>query len=297
MFKTEKLSHIVAVALLLIAVEIIVFANYFGIPRRTELSPERPQACTQEAMQCPDGSYVGRTGPNCEFAKCPSASRQLTGDECVSVGGKIVNTLGFEEWNQEDYIADVKGMRCPCICVKENNVIDISAWNTYRNEEYGFEVKYPEHWSVVNEKGSFSLFEGDVKMTSFSIVDLSVMGVTHCGAYPDDSGCEFFNGWIIDWRDSNTVNALIDYQGGAKGMMATLHKVTPALKEYFKRILSTFKFIPLVEKTEVLETGSGTYCESDDDCWCREFDGAQFGNGKVDSMCDLEANRCQRCYY
>jgi hypothetical protein len=30
-------------------------------------------ACTLEAMQCPDGSYVGRSGPNCEFAKCPEA--------------------------------------------------------------------------------------------------------------------------------------------------------------------------------------------------------------------------------
>ena len=28
-------------------------------------------ACTMEAKLCPDGTYVGRTGPNCEFAKCP----------------------------------------------------------------------------------------------------------------------------------------------------------------------------------------------------------------------------------
>ncbi len=27
-------------------------------------------ACTMDAMQCPDGSYVGRTGPKCEFV-CP----------------------------------------------------------------------------------------------------------------------------------------------------------------------------------------------------------------------------------
>jgi hypothetical protein len=26
--------------------------------------------CTMDAMQCPDGSWVGRSGPNCEF-KCP----------------------------------------------------------------------------------------------------------------------------------------------------------------------------------------------------------------------------------
>ncbi len=29
--------------------------------------------CTMEAKICPDGSAVGRTGANCEFAKCPEA--------------------------------------------------------------------------------------------------------------------------------------------------------------------------------------------------------------------------------
>lgn len=28
-------------------------------------------ACTMEARQCPDGSYVGREGPSCEFSACP----------------------------------------------------------------------------------------------------------------------------------------------------------------------------------------------------------------------------------
>lgn len=31
------------------------------------------KACTLEAKICPDGSSVGRTGPNCEFAPCPKA--------------------------------------------------------------------------------------------------------------------------------------------------------------------------------------------------------------------------------
>ncbi len=29
-------------------------------------------ACPQDAKQCPDGSFVGRSGPHCEFI-CPSA--------------------------------------------------------------------------------------------------------------------------------------------------------------------------------------------------------------------------------
>lgn len=29
-------------------------------------------ACTMEAIICPDGSAVGRSGPKCEFAPCPT---------------------------------------------------------------------------------------------------------------------------------------------------------------------------------------------------------------------------------
>jgi len=33
-------------------------------------------ACSMEAKLCPDGSAVGRTGPNCEFAPCPATKGQ-----------------------------------------------------------------------------------------------------------------------------------------------------------------------------------------------------------------------------
>ena len=46
-------------------------------------SPE-PVACTEEAKICADGSAVGRTGPNCEFAPCPGETGTVTGR--VSVG-------------------------------------------------------------------------------------------------------------------------------------------------------------------------------------------------------------------
>lgn len=35
------------------------------------LVPPTQKECTLEAKICPDGSSVGRTGPNCEFSECP----------------------------------------------------------------------------------------------------------------------------------------------------------------------------------------------------------------------------------
>jgi plastocyanin len=46
---------------------------------KTSTKPTTPPtqvACTLEAKLCPDGSYVGRTGPNCEFAACPTPVRE-----------------------------------------------------------------------------------------------------------------------------------------------------------------------------------------------------------------------------
>lgn len=35
-------------------------------------------ACTMEARLCPDGSAVGRQGPNCEFTACPAPNVEIT---------------------------------------------------------------------------------------------------------------------------------------------------------------------------------------------------------------------------
>jgi hypothetical protein len=40
--------------------------------------PPDSVACTMEAKVCPDGSTVGRVGPNCEFAACPGADTSTT---------------------------------------------------------------------------------------------------------------------------------------------------------------------------------------------------------------------------
>ncbi len=62
-----------------------------------------PIACTLEAKLCPDGkTYVGRTGPNCEFAKCPAivpsptpSGSCLKDSDCPSTAYSCEATQGY----------------------------------------------------------------------------------------------------------------------------------------------------------------------------------------------------------
>lgn len=46
--------------------------------------------CTMEAKICPDGSAVGRSGPNCTFAPCPEVPAS---DERISVSSPAAGSL------------------------------------------------------------------------------------------------------------------------------------------------------------------------------------------------------------
>ena len=60
----------------------------------------------------PTGAAVSRTGPNCKFAACATPDNKPP----------------------------------------TTNDSDTSDWKTYRNEEYGFEVRYPSEWKVEEEE-------------------------------------------------------------------------------------------------------------------------------------------------
>jgi len=65
---------------------------YFVVHRTPQQNPPAPGgvACTQEAKECPDGSYVGRTSPNCEFAACPTVGTSTPAQKEGSVKGIVL---------------------------------------------------------------------------------------------------------------------------------------------------------------------------------------------------------------
>lgn len=48
------------------------------IPTTAPTGSDEQVVCTQDAKECPDGSFVSREGPNCEFAPCPGSDSQIS---------------------------------------------------------------------------------------------------------------------------------------------------------------------------------------------------------------------------
>jgi len=142
-----NISKIVAVSFVsLLGVAIVISAGIYawqkGHPQQV--------GCTMEAMLCPDGSSVGRTGPNCEFARCTEQGSPSTnivfGEEASSLCGPEP-PASCQQGMQLGCNLTNKSWGCYPIASEANMV----GWKTYRNEKYGFEMQYPENWKFSEE--------------------------------------------------------------------------------------------------------------------------------------------------
>lgn len=81
----------------------------------TPPSPPDGTVCTADAMKCPDGSYVSRGGPSCEFAPCGGlvcdASLRICKDG--SNAKKVANSC--QQWCAEDGPYPGDGLACPAV--------------------------------------------------------------------------------------------------------------------------------------------------------------------------------------
>ncbi|HSR89629.1 MAG TPA: hypothetical protein VLK22_04555 [Candidatus Udaeobacter sp.] len=118
------------------------------------ISPAKPVYCTQDAKLCPDGSYVGRTGPNCEFTPC-SLEKNCQNGNCTgnnepqnsnklktySIGG-IVNFQVPASCNSDAgagsiYIVcpdDPKATSSPQFVFSSDGIqVNMRRWNNYQS--------------------------------------------------------------------------------------------------------------------------------------------------------------------
>ncbi len=63
--------------------------------------PQKQIACTLDAKICPDGTSVGRSGPKCEFASCPTSSIE-TADWKTYTNTKYGYSIKYpSSWSEE----------------------------------------------------------------------------------------------------------------------------------------------------------------------------------------------------
>lgn len=110
----KGISTLVGIIIIVVVAVILiggVFAYQYWwapwVPKEEAKNLQKSIACTEEAKVCPDGSAVGRTGPNCEFATCPDS---VKGEEIVLGSNEIDNaSLILKEENsgaQKIYLVD-----------------------------------------------------------------------------------------------------------------------------------------------------------------------------------------------
>ena len=114
---------------ILIPCVVLLFALLTGYYfYKTQIAPisyvhePTPVACTEEAMVCPDGSSVGRTGPNCEFSDCP---RVPVPEATTTVTTEwSLGTAGIQNGITITPTSIVEDSRCPIdvVCIQAGTV-------------------------------------------------------------------------------------------------------------------------------------------------------------------------------
>ena len=76
-------------------IKLVAFlASLAGLAYAATPATSSSVVCTMDVQSCPDGSYVSRTGPNCEFSPCPGEGgggiEPMDGGNVVPVPGLIL---------------------------------------------------------------------------------------------------------------------------------------------------------------------------------------------------------------
>jgi len=120
--------------------------------------------------------------------------------------GEICKTLGISYDEQKQIIEGQVPTESLCVsnkCVPKYFEDETANWKTYRNEEYGFEIKYPSNWIVVYESiGKEVVFFADEKEAETQREKQA--GEIRCsvelGVYNNEESLSLYD-WAIDKWD------------------------------------------------------------------------------------------------
>ncbi len=70
-----KAIYILLVIAIVSGISGVLYSRFVNESSQEPVAEDQVVMCTMDALECPDGSFVGRTGPKCEFV-CPSSVQE-----------------------------------------------------------------------------------------------------------------------------------------------------------------------------------------------------------------------------
>jgi hypothetical protein len=158
--------------ILIAGAAVIVFAGTFSVLFHMKTNPQPlfqsksfqsgPQACIDDVKVCPDGTYVGRSGPNCQFAECSTPAfvwtfnKDESGDvPMTSVSLQVSSGKKYLAGNYEGSCSEISNSSWPLLSGEKSGVI---CWWAGAGTELGI---FEENNQLVVKKGI--LEEGDAE--------------------------------------------------------------------------------------------------------------------------------------
>lgn len=95
---------------LIVAVIIVITGSilYINNPNPIEYDNRDETICAQDVLLCPDGSYVGREGKDCQFKTCPAPPPGTQFED-----GTVENGDKQKPGNEESVFCTMDAMQCP----------------------------------------------------------------------------------------------------------------------------------------------------------------------------------------
>ncbi len=224
-------------------------AYYFGkLPIKH--SDNNPKACTQEAKICPDGSSVGRSGPNCEFTPCPSVVSK-TSDETTNWKTYINTKNSFSIKYPQDF-SIIKGPGEDAKTDQDyQNVDNISFINNSKLTTFGITIGpktpnlTPIHCISNDDCLQKLQIDSQTVVSSTGTITRNIFGKPVKGLEEKHSFQDFTSKKAYD-----QISQYFIFPQNEKVLLINLNTQTYSAEEVvvlnslFDQILSTFKFIP-----------------------------------------------------
>jgi hypothetical protein len=199
-----KYLTIVVVLAILAGAGIFLCRQYLD-RKAAEIFTQNQGACTQEAKICPDGSSVGRTGPNCEFAAC------------------AVGTAGWKTYSSEEHGFEIK---YPLDFTEQQAEFDgISLIKTDSGSSYYLRIGVDKNYKIPSGVAE--------------VKEINIGG--HPGYkyfYTEGAG---MSGVASIQMGQGALNISFDHIGGGQ-KFATVNDREAYVQNFFDQILSTVKF-------------------------------------------------------